>query len=167
MKYLLQLSTGIDALNTLVANWVKWIVLMVVLLSAGNAVMRKVFDTGSNALLEAQWYMFAAVFLLYSGVTLLQQGHVRVDLFYRNYSEKTRCVLDIMGALLCILPLSGLVIFLGFDLFWTAFQDQEISSNPGGLPLWPARLLVPLGFVLLSLQAISEVVKGVAKLKTL
>ncbi len=167
MNFLLKLSRSIDAMNLRIGVCVKWLVLVMAALSAGNALLRKLLDIGSNALLEAQWYMFAAVFLLYAGLTLCEQGHVRVDLFYRKYSEKQKCVLDILGALLCILPLSGLVIYLGFDVFWTAFADGEMSSNAGGLLIWPARLLVPLGFILLSLQAASEIIKNVAKLKTL
>lgn len=167
MNLLLKLSHGIDAMNSRIGVCVKWLVLAMAALSAGNAILRKLFDMGSNALLEAQWYMFAAVFLLYAGLTLLEQGHVRVDLFYRKYSDKQKCVLDIAGALLCILPLSALVIYLGLGVFWTAFTDGEISANSGGLLIWPARLLVPLGFTLLSLQAVSEIVKNVAKLKTL
>ena len=118
-------------------------------------------------MLEAQWYMFAAVFLFYSGLTLLQHGHVRVDLFYRNYSARTKCILDIVGALLCIIPISVMVIYLGIGVFWTAYIDNEMSGNPGGLIVWPARLLVPVGFMLLLLQAFSEIIKNAAKLKTL
>ncbi len=165
METLLKISKAVDATNLAIARGVKWLVLITAALSAFNALARKFFHIGSNALLEAQWYLFAAIFLLYAGTTLLQQDHVRVDLFYRKYSAKTKCVLEIVGAVFCIFPLAGVVIYLGSGVFWTAFVENEVSVNPGGLAIWPARLLVPAGFSLLAAQAVSEIIKNVVKLR--
>lgn len=165
MGTLLKISKIIDRINLFIAGGVKWLVFFTAALSALNALARKLFSVGSNSLLEAQWYMFAAVFLLYAGITLLEQDHVRVDLFYRRYSDKQKCVLEIVGAVFCILPLSSVVVYLSSSVFWVAFVESEVSVNPGGLAIWPARLLIPIGFLLLAAQAVSEIIKNFAKLR--
>ena len=159
------LSRLIDGLSAAIGRWVSWLVLASVLISAGNAVVRKVSDNSSNALLEAQWYLFAAVFLLASGRTLLTQDHVRIDVLSSRFSKRTRVWIEVFGLLLFLLPLVAVVIVLSWPLVVGAFVSGEMSSNAGGLVRWPVKLLIPVGFALLSLQGVSELVKRVAFLK--
>jgi len=162
LALLLRISALIDALNERIGKAVYWLVLVAVLISAGNAIVRKVFNMSSNAFLEAQWYLFAAIFLLCSGYTLLRNEHVRIDVIAGRLSPKAQAWIDVLGTLFFLLPMAILFIYLSWPVFVRTYTHGEISTNAGGLVLWPARLLVPIGFTLLSLQGISELVKRVA-----
>src|SRR5215207_7738213 len=138
-----------------------------VLISALNAVVRKVFNTSSNAYLEIQWYLFAAVFLLAAGYTMLRQEHVKIDVISGRFSKRTQIWIDVIGLALFVLPLVYVVIKLSLPLAIRAYQMNEYSSNAGGLIRWPVFALLPLGFLLLGIQAISELIKRIAFLKGL
>jgi len=142
-----------------------WLVLFAVLISAGNAIVRKVFDTSSNALLEIQWYLFAGVFLLASGYTLLRQGHVKIDVVLGHFSKRTQIMVDIFGIAFFLMPFVLIVIDLVWPLVVSAYTSGEMSENAGGLERWPAYVLVPLGFALLGLQGLSELIKRIGFLK--
>lgn len=159
MKLFLTLSVWIDALNRMIGKRIIWLVLIAVLISAANAVTRKFFNLSSNAFLEIQWVSFAAIFLLGAPYALQTNSHVRIDLLTSRWSVRTRVWVELFGTLLFLLPMSILVTALSWPVFLTAFSSGEVSSNAGGLVLWPARLLVPLGFALLSLQGISQLIK--------
>ncbi len=167
MAPLLTLSRLIDRLNEFVGRWVAWLVLAAVLISAGNAVVRKVFDQSSNGLLEIQWYLFAAVFLLAAGYTLLRQEHVKIDVIAGRFSKRTQIWIDIVGICAFLLPFVVVVIDLSLPLVIRAYQMHEMSNNAGGLVRWPVFALLPLGFVLLGLQGISELIKRLAFLRGL
>ena len=167
MKALLGLSRLIDALNDRVGKFVLWLVLASVLISAGNAVVRKAFDTSSNALLEIQWYLFAGVFLLAAGYTLLNNEHVRIDVITSHLSDRKRAWVDVIGLTLFLLPFAVLTVSLSIPYFYQAFVSGEVSSNAGGLIRWPVYLLIPVGFFLLGLQGVSELIKRIAYLKGL
>ena len=162
MQLLLKMSRLIDALNERVGRLVYWLVLAAVLLSAGNAIVRKLFNMSSNSLLEGQWYLFSAVFLLCSGYTLLRNEHVRIDVITGRLSTKAQTWIDILGTVFFLLPMALLFIYLSWPVFVRTFTHNEISTNAGGLVIWPARLLVPIGFTLLTLQGVSELIKRVA-----
>ncbi len=167
MSSLLNLSRLIDRLNEFVGRWVSWLVLAAVLISAINASVRKAFDTSSNAFLEIQWYLFAAVFLLASGYTMLRQEHVKIDVILHRFSRPTQVKVEIFGIVCFLFPFVFAVIDLVFPLVVRAYTSGEMSSNAGGLIRWPVFALVPLGFALLGLQGISELIKRVAFLKGL
>lgn len=167
MQKLLKLSRLIDRLNAAVGRWVAWLVLAAVLISAGNAVVRKLFNTSSNAFLEVQWYLFAAVFLLVAGDTLRRQAHVRIDVLSARLSKRTQAWIDIFGALFFLLPLVVTVISLSWPIVARAYTSGEMSNNAGGLIRWPVLALLPLGFALLGLQGLSELIKRVAWLRGL
>jgi TRAP-type mannitol/chloroaromatic compound transport system permease small subunit len=158
----LSLSRAIDALNERVGRIIMWLVLIMALISAGNALTRYVLNMSSNAWLELQWYLFAAVFLLCAGYTLLHNEHIRIDVVSSRFSPRTRAMIEILGTLLFLLPVSTYIMWLSWPIFMNAWTTGESSSNAGGLVRWPIRLLVPVGFFLLSLQAISELIKRVA-----
>jgi TRAP-type mannitol/chloroaromatic compound transport system permease small subunit len=158
---LLNLSRLIDRLNELVGRWVSWLVLAAVLISAVNAVVRKAFNTSSNAFLEIQWYLFAAVFLLAAGYTLLRQEHVKIDVILHRFSKRTQIKVEIFGIVAFLMPFVVITIDLVFPLVVRAFESGEMSSNAGGLIRWPVYALVPLGFALLGLQGISELIKRI------
>ena len=162
MALLLRISALIDALNERVGKAIYWLVLVAVLISAGNAIVRKLFNMSSNAYLEVQWYLFAAIFLLGAGYTLLRNEHVRIDVIAGKLSPKAQAWIDVFGTLFFLMPMALLFIYLSWPVFVRTYTHGEISNNAGGLVLWPARLLVPIGFTLLSLQGISELVKRVA-----
>ena len=155
-------SRAIDALNERIGRIVLWLILFMVLVSAGNAVFRYAFNISSNAWLELQWYMFATVFLLCAGYTLRNDEHIRIDVISSHLSRRTQIWIDIFGTAFFLLPLSLTILVLSWPVFMNAWQSGEISSNAGGLIRWPARLLVPLGFLLLSVQGFSELIKRVA-----
>lgn len=165
MAGLLSLSRGIDRLTEFVGRWVAWLVLVAVVISAGNAAVRKVLNTSSNAWLEVQWYLFAAVFLLAAGYTLLRQEHVRIDVILGRFSRRTQVKVEIFGLLFFLMPVALTVINLVLPLVVRAYVSGEMSSNAGGLIRWPVFALVPVGFGLLALQAISEVIKRLAFLQ--
>jgi len=161
MKALLRIAHLIDALNERVGRAVQWLVLVVVLISAGNAVVRKLFDFSSNAFLEIQWYLFAAVFLLAAGYTLKHNEHVRIDVVAGRFGKRTQAWIDIIGGVLFLMPMAVLILYFSWPSFVSSFVSMEHSGNPGGLLLWPAKLLIPAGFLLLLLQGIAETIKRV------
>ncbi len=164
---MLALSRLIDRCNEAVGRSVAWLVLAAVLISAGNAVVRKGFNTSSNAFLEIQWYLFSAVFLLAAGHTLLRQEHVRIDLLSGRCSKRTRACIDLFGIVFFLLPLVAMVIGLSWPLLARAYASGEMSSNAGGLIRWPVLALLPVGFALLGAQGVSELIKRVAFLRGL
>ena len=161
MSSLLRLSRLIDWINERVGRAVMWLVLVAVVISAGNALVRKLFNTSSNALLEIQWYLFAAIFMLAAGYTFLRNEHVRIDILTSRLSARGQNIVDILGILFFLLPMAVTVMYLSWPIFVLAWQNNEQSSNAGGLPLWPVRLVVPIGFFLLVIQAISELIKRI------
>ena len=162
MNVLLALSRGIDRCNLTIGRLSAWLILLMVLISAGNAVVRKAFDHSSNAWLEIQWYLFSAVFLLGAGYTLLRNEHIRIDIVSSRLSPKARAWIDILGTLLFLLPMVGIMLYYGWPIFAEAWRSQEYSSDPGGLIRWPAFALIPAGFALLTLQGVSELIKKLA-----
>lgn len=155
----------IDALNGHVGRWVSWLILIMTVISALNAVTRKAFNFSSNAFLEIQWYLFAAVFLLAAGYTLLRNEHVRVDIVSARASTHARLWIELCGTLFFLLPFAVLVVYFGWPYFVKSLLSQEWSLNAGGLIVWPVKLLIPLGFLLLFLQGLSQLVKLVAALR--
>ncbi len=164
MGILLKLSRLIDGANRLVGHAIIWLILAATLISAANAIARKAFSIGSNAFLEIQWYLYAAVFLLGAGVTLLQNAHVRIDVLSNRLSPRTRTWIDIAGILLFLLPLCAFMIAFAWPIVMRAWVTGEMSSNAGGLIRWPVYALVPAGFALLALQAVSELIKRIGYL---
>ncbi len=164
MKTLLTISRAIDAINERIGRTVIWLVLVMALISAANAMVRYAFNRSSNAWLELQWYLFAAVFLLCAGYTLLHNEHIRIDVLSSRLSARSRLWIDIFGTVVFLLPVSVFIVWLSWPVFVNAWVSSEMSSNAGGLVRWPARLLVPAGFLLLSLQGISELIKRIAAL---
>jgi TRAP-type mannitol/chloroaromatic compound transport system permease small subunit len=164
MKPLLKLSNIIDAFNNRIGQGLMWLILAAVLISAGNAFIRKLFNVSSNAFLEVQWYLFAAVFMLGAGYTFLKNAHVRIDFVSSRLSAKTRNWIDIIGIILFLVPLCYLLITLGWPLFVNAYQSGEMSQNAGGLIRWPAYMMIPVGMGLLLLQGFSELIKRSAYL---
>ena len=162
MKFLLAVSRLIDALNERVGQSVLWLTLIVVLVSAGNAVVRKVFHTSSNAWLELQWYLFGAIFLLAAGYTYLRNEHVRVDVIASKLSARAQVYIEIFGIVFFIFPFASLILWLSLPYFYESFRLNELSSNTGGLIRWPAKLLIPVGFSLLILSGISKLIRCVA-----
>jgi len=167
MKLLLSISRAIDALNERVGRVVLWLVLIVALVSAGNAVSRYLFNVSSNAWLELQWYLFATIFLLCAGYTLLHNEHIRIDVVAGRFSRRTQIWIDIFGTVFFLLPLAVIMTWLSWPIFMNAWVSNEMSSNAGGLIRWPGRLLIPAGFFLLTLQGISELIKRIAYLQGL
>lgn len=161
MGFLLKLSHLLDRLSHLVGKSIIWLVLAATLISAINAIARKAFNVGSNAYLEIQWYLFAAVFMLGAGHAFMQNAHVRIDVLANKVSLKTRTLIDIGGIIIFLLPLCYLVISLSWPIVVGAYNSGEMSSNAGGLIRWPVYALVPIGFSLLALQGISELIKRV------
>jgi TRAP-type mannitol/chloroaromatic compound transport system permease small subunit len=164
---LLQLSRVIDRISEFIGRWVAWLVLFAVLISAGNAITRKAFNLSSNAFLEIQWYLFAAVFLLAAGYTLMRQEHVKIDVISGRFSKRTQIWIDIVGLSLFLIPFVIVIIKLAMPLVLNAYNTNEMSSNAGGLIRWPVFALLPLGLALLAMQAISELIKRFAFLKGL
>nr|CAD6619687.1 sugar transporter [Rhizobium sp. TCK] len=162
MAALLALSRVIDAVTTVIGKSVSWLLLAAVLISAGNAVLRKALDMSSNAWLEVQWYLFGAVFMLAAAYALLKNEHVRIDIVSSIWSKRTRDIIDLVLHIIFLVPFAGLMAYLAWPWFWLSFKSGEISSNAGGLTIWPAKLVVLLGFLLLLLQAFSEIIKRYA-----
>lgn len=161
MKFLLLISRAIDALNTRVGKAVTWLTLLVVVVSATNAVVRKAFHVSSNAWLELQWYLFGAIFLLAAGYTFLCNEHVRVDVLSQKLSQRTRIKIEIFGVIFFLFPACALIFWLSIPFFYESFILHEGSSNTGGLIRWPAKLLIPVGFGLLILAGVSHLIKCV------
>lgn len=162
MTALLSLSRVIDAINDRLGRLLMWFVLAATLISAINALVRKIFGTSSNAWLEVQWYLFAAVFLLGGGYAFLRNAHVRIDFLSTRFSARTRNWVDIVGIVVFLLPLCLLMVYEGWPVFERAWVSGEMSANAGGLIRWPVYGLIPLGFALLLAQGLSEIVKRVA-----
>jgi len=162
MSLLLRLSRLIDAINGWIGKFATWLVLAAVLISAGNAIMRKAFNVGSNAYLEIQWYLFAAVFMLAASYVFLHNGHVRIDFIASRLSKRTNAVIDALGIAIFLIPLCIILIDLAWPFFMRAYDSGEMSENAGGLIRWPVILLIPVGFGLLLLQGISELIKRIA-----
>jgi TRAP-type mannitol/chloroaromatic compound transport system permease small subunit len=164
---LLALSSFVDRCSAWIGRSVSWLVLAAVVVSAVNAVTRKAFDMSSNAFLEIQWYLFAAVFLLAAGYTLLRQEHVRIDVILSRFSKRTQIKIDIFGIVAFLLPFVVILIAMSWPLVVRAYVEGEMSSNAGGLIRWPVFLMLPVGLALLGLQALSELVKRIAFLQGL
>ena len=164
MNILLALSRAVDALIRSVGKLTYWLVLMMAVISAGNAVMRYTFNVGSNAWLEIQWYLFAAVFMLCAPAVLARNEHVRVDIFYGRLPIRGQIWVDLIGGLLFLLPAALILLWLSWPMFWAAWSTLEASGNAGGLIRWPVELMLPLGFALLMLQGVSEIIKRIAML---
>jgi len=162
MHALLKFSNAVDWLNTQIGKITMWLILAATLISAGNAIVRKVFDSSSNALLEIQWYLFAGVFLLGAGYVFLRNAHVRIDFISARLSPRTRNWIDVFGIVAVLFPFCLLLIALSWPLFTMALASGEMSQNAGGLIRWPVYALVPLGFALLMLQGMSELIKRLA-----
>ena len=167
MNGLLALSRAIDALTERVGRLVYWLVLIVVLISAANATVRKIFDYSSNAYLEIQWYLFSVIFLFGAGYTLLRNDHVRIDIIQGRLSPRAQNWIDVFGIVFFLMPMSLIIMRLSWPLFLDSFARHEVSTNAGGLIVWPARLMVPIGFALLIIQAVSELIKRIAFLRGL
>ncbi|MBK6632073.1 MAG: TRAP transporter small permease subunit [Betaproteobacteria bacterium] len=167
MNTLLKLSRLIDAVSDLIGKTLIWLILAAVLISAGNAIMRKAFNLGSNAFLEIQWYLFAAVFMLGAGYAFLKNAHVRIDFLSNRFSARMCNWIDILGILIFLAPLCVLMIKLSWPLFMNAWTSGEMSQNAGGLIRWPVYLMIPIGMGLLLLQAFSELIKRFAFLRGL
>jgi TRAP-type mannitol/chloroaromatic compound transport system permease small subunit len=157
-------SRVIDAVTEKFGIAANWLVLLACLISAGNATSRYLLNASSNAWLEVQWYMFAGIVLLGGPYTLQRNGHVRVDLVYSSVSERARIWIDIIGGVLFLLPICTLLVYFSWPFFLDSWQLNERSSNAGGLIRWPVKLLLPLGFALMALQGVSEIIKRVAAL---
>jgi TRAP-type mannitol/chloroaromatic compound transport system permease small subunit len=157
----------VDRVTERLGHWIYWLVLAAVLISAANAVVRKAFNFSSNAFLEIQWYLFSAVFLFLAGYTLKNNEHVRIDIVTGRFSARVRAMIDIFGTLFFLLPMAFLIMRLSWPVFVDAYVRHEVSTNAGGLIIWPARIMVPVGFFLLIVQAFSELIKRFAFLQGL
>jgi TRAP-type mannitol/chloroaromatic compound transport system permease small subunit len=164
MSFLLSLSKLIDALNEKIGHGVSWALLVAVLICSGNAMIRYAFNLSSNAWLEIQWYLFAAIFLLASSYTLRRNEHVRIDVIAGRFSKRTQVWIDLLGFLFFLLPMTLIILYLALPYAIESFRNQEVSSNAGGLIVWPAKMLIPVGFFLLSLQGVSELIKRIGYL---
>jgi TRAP-type mannitol/chloroaromatic compound transport system permease small subunit len=167
LKALLAISRAIDWLNNKVGQCIYWLILVAVLISAGNAVVRYAFNNSSNAWLEIQWYLFSAVFLFGAGYALLHNQHVRIDVVSSRLSKKAQTWIEILGTVFFLMPMAITIMWLSWPVFVESLNRHEVSSNAGGLVIWPARLMVPLGFLLLILQGASEMIKRIAFLQGL
>jgi TRAP-type mannitol/chloroaromatic compound transport system permease small subunit len=165
MTLLLRLSKLIDGLSERIGLAVRWLILIAVVISAGNATVRYLFSTSSNAWLELQWYLFAAVFLLCAPYALLRNEHVRIDVITDKFSHRTRAWIDVFGTVFFLLPMAALIVWLSWPMFLDSFQRGEMSTDAGGLIRWPVKILIPIGFTLLLLQGLSELIKRLAFLQ--
>lgn len=162
MQSLLKLSQGIDALNSWIGKRLSWLILVAVLVSSVNATVRKLFDESSNAWLELQWVLFSIVFLLCAPWTLLSNEHIRIDIINSFWPKKVRDTIDVIGHAFFLLPLTIVMIITSVPFFLRSYDINEQSGNAGGLPQWPAKSLIMIGFSLLLIQAISELIKRIA-----
>ena len=167
MQPLLKFSQGVDWFNAQVGRYIRWLVLAAVLISAGNAIVRKLFSISSNGMLEIQWYLFAGVFMLGAGYAFLRNVHVRIDFVSSKLSKRANTIIDILGIVVFLIPLCLILIRLSWPFFYNAWVTGEMSQNAGGLIRWPVLALVPLGFTILLLQAFSELIKRIAFLRGL
>jgi TRAP-type mannitol/chloroaromatic compound transport system permease small subunit len=162
MQGLLGLSRAIDAFNERAGRTLAWLILGAVIISTVNAIIRKVFNISSNAWLEAQWYLFGAVFLGCAAYTFLKNEHIRIDIVSSKMSQRYRNTIELIGHICFLMPLCIMMIYYGFPFFYGSFRIGEMSTNAGGLIQWPAKLMIPLGFCMLFAQAISETIKRLA-----
>jgi TRAP-type mannitol/chloroaromatic compound transport system permease small subunit len=161
MKSLLALSRGIDGLTERIGKLMAWAIVAAILISAGNAIVRKVFDTSSNAWLEIQWWLFGLAFLLCAPWTLSSNEHIRIDIVNNLMPRWMKQAVEVIGHSLFLLPIAAVMVYLSVPFFWSSFRLNEGSLNAGGLVQWPAKLLLPLGFGLLFLQGLSELIKRI------
>jgi TRAP-type mannitol/chloroaromatic compound transport system permease small subunit len=159
---MLRLAGGIDAVNERIGRLTIWLILVVVLISAGNAVSRFALNLSSNAMLEIQWYLFSAIFLFCAAYVLKRNEHIRIDVIAGRLSERAQNWIDVFGILVFLLPMALMIGWLSWPVFMNAWNSGEMSPNPGGLVRWPVRLMMPIGFALLILQGVSELIKRVA-----
>jgi TRAP-type mannitol/chloroaromatic compound transport system permease small subunit len=164
MNRLLRLAAAIDVVNRGIGRASVWLILACVLISAATATVRYVFDWGSNGLLEIQWFLFGLVFLLSAAWTLQQDGHVRIDILSAHLPPRARLWIDVAGGLLFLLPMCVLVAYYAWAYFLISYGQNEASPNPGGLLWWPMKLVIPVAFVLLAAQGVSEIIKATASL---
>ncbi len=162
MKTLLRFSRAVDTFNTRVGQLVAWAILAAILISAANATVRKVFNTSSNSWLEIQWILFGAVFLLCSAWTLLSNEHIRIDIVNGALPKRVRDWIDVIGHLFFLIPTALLLTYLGWPFFWRSLMQNEQSTNAGGLPVYPSKLLIPVAFTFLLVQGLSELIKRIA-----
>ena len=167
MRGLLKFSNAVDWLNAQVGKWVIWLILASTVISAVNAVVRKAFNMSSNAYLEVQWYLFAGAFLLAAGYTLLHGEHVKIDVISSRFEKRKQIWIDVFGFVFFLLPVCAVILYYGIPFFLQGYRSGEYSSNAGGLIRWPVYILLPIGFTLLLLQGLSELVKRIAFLKGL
>lgn len=158
----LALSRGIDRLNEFIGKSVSWLILLAILVSAGNAVIRKIFDISSNAWLELQWYLFGAAFMLAAAYTLKQNEHIRIDIVYGLFSRRVQHWIDLLGHILFLMPFVTLMVIYFVPYVSLSIRSGEMSNNSGGLIVWPAKAILLVGFFLLALQGISEIIKKIA-----
>ena len=164
MRYLLSVSRGIDRFNEFFGKICDWLVLLACVVSAANAMVRYAYDISSNSWLELQWYMFAVIVMLGASYTLKRNEHVRVDIWYMTLSERGQVWVDLIGTVLFLLPTCLVLCWLSWPFFMQSFNVWEHSSNAGGLIRWPIKFVIPLGFALIALQGISELIKRVGML---
>lgn len=162
MRGLLGVSRAVDGLNNLIGRWVAWAIFGAVVISTVNALIRKIFNVSSNSWLEMQWVLFGAVFLLCCAWTLQSNEHIRIDVVSSFFSKRLKNWVDVAGHVLFLMPMCLVMMFYSWPFFFRSFNQNEQSTNAGGLPVYPAKFLVPLGFTLLFLQAISELIKRIA-----
>jgi TRAP-type mannitol/chloroaromatic compound transport system permease small subunit len=167
VRGLLALSRAIDAVNFRIGKWVAWLVVAAVVVSAANATVRKVFDTSSNAWLELQWYLFSIVFLMCASWTLLANEHIRIDIVNGLFPKRLRDWIDVFGHLFFLIPFTLVMIVTGWPFFHASFRVNEVSTNAGGLLVWPIKLLVPVAFTFLFFQGVSELIKRIAVIRGL
>ena len=161
MSSLLSFSRFIDAINEKIGLAISWALLLAVLICSGNALVRYIFNSSSNAWLEIQWYLFGAIFLLASAYTLKRNEHVRIDVVVGRFSKRTQGWVDVFGFTFFLLPATLLILYFSIPFAYESIRNQEVSSNAGGLIIWPAKTLIPVGFFLLTLQGISELIKRI------
>lgn len=167
MQALLRLSSVIDAVNSKIGRAASWLILAAVLVSTVNAVIRYTFSISSNAWLELQWYLFGGTFLLAAAWTLEQQEHIRIDIVNSRLSKGMRDWIELLGHLLFLIPVCLVMLRYSIPFAWLSFKTGEMSTNAGGLILWPAKILIPLGFIVLLMQGVSEAIKRIAVMKGL
>jgi TRAP-type mannitol/chloroaromatic compound transport system permease small subunit len=162
MHALIGLSAVIDAVNEFIGKWVSWLILVSILVSAGNAVIRKIFNESSNAWLELQWYLFGAAFLAAAAYTLKQNEHIRIDIVYGMWSRRVQHWIDLLGHIFFLMPFALLMVFYLIPYVLLSFHSGEVSTNAGGLIIWPAKAMLLVGFFLLAWQGVSEIIKKIA-----
>ena len=165
MGALLGLSRGIDRVNTIIGRNVSWLILVAVLVSAANAIIRKVFNTSSNSWLELQWYLYGAAFLGAAAYTLKENEHIRIDIIYGMWSRRTQHWIDLIGNVFFLMPFVTLMIYFLYPWVMRSYRSGEVSTNAGGLILWPAKAMLLVAFIMLFFQGVSEIIKKIAVMR--